>query len=73
MSYILFINSVETARVDCPNKAAGIALDAARIHGADAVTVETHGVWGQYAAPELIGKPCVFVYDWQRAVKELMR
>lgn len=32
-------------------------------------TVTVHSVWGQYA--ENPGTPCVYVYDWQAAVKEL--
>ena len=72
MTYIIFIDSVEFSRTSCPNHAASFAMTCAKAVGADAVTCESHSVWGQYAEPELVGKPFVKLYDWQRAVKELM-
>jgi hypothetical protein len=72
MTYVILANGFETARTHCPNEAVSLAMLSSKICDESLVTVESHGVWGKYAAPEMVGKPCVHTYDWKRAKRELM-
>ena len=71
MTYIVFVAGTETARATNATNAAAVALELSRTVGADSVTVESHGVYGPFAEPELVGKAFVNAFDWQKAVKEL--
>jgi hypothetical protein len=72
MAYSILVNGVEVVSTTCPNNAVALAMLAGKAHGDAAVTCESHSVWGQYAAPELVGKPCVSPYNWKQAKQNLM-
>ena len=70
--YVTLVNGSAIATDACPNNAVSTAMKAAQIHGESAVTVESHGIYGQYAAPELIGTPAIHPFNWLKAKYELM-
>ena len=73
MTYVILARGKEIARTECPNEAVSLAMLATKAYDESEVTAESHGVWGQYAKADLVGKPCVFPFDWQRGSRELMR
>jgi len=72
MTYVILAAGKEVAKTHCPNNAVSLAMLACKAYDESDVTVEKHGVWGQYADKDLVGKPCVYPYNWQRAKYELM-
>ena len=72
MTYVILAAGKEIARTHCPNNAVSLAMLATKAYDESDVKVECHGVWGQYADKDLVGKPCVHPYNWQRAKYELM-
>jgi hypothetical protein len=71
MTYVIYACDSEIARTECPVEAVSLALSQARkVSDENQVCVWQTGVYGQYH--ENPGSAYRELYDWRRAVRELM-
>lgn len=74
--YVIYDYSGEYGRTACPNNATAIALHLHKTWKGsgleDYIKVEVHSVHGPYAPKDLVGKPYVYIFDWKRAMNDLM-
>lgn len=69
MTYHIDNGKGSMATTECPNKAAGIALDFYR-SGCEDVKVTIKGIYGKYhSEPGAIYEAS---YDWEKAIEQLM-